>query len=874
MPEQRSTSLSIQADAKTRSVSLAVYAVLAFFLVAASATVVAIFSRSPTSNVRTTDTVSRRNLEIKVKGIGTLESSRNTEIKCQIRGGYGGRGGRSTVTWVIPAGSIVKKGDELVRLDSKVIEETVSLGKTDTNIAKAALAQAEANVAKAKISIASYLEGRFRSQMQTLENQKRIAVRNLDRAKAMLTSSEALYARGFVTKLDVESGKFSVKQAKLELDVKETEIDVLSRLTKTMEIRSLEGQLVASTARLEGRKAGLALEQGKLQLAEQELQRCTIRAPQDGLVIFPSTARWKNAPDVSAGASVHNNQVLLLMPDLSSMQVKVGVHESLIDQVRPGMKVKVSLPDRELESEVASVANVANPVGWWNGNQVQYDVTILLPSQESLNPGKTADIEILAARHEDVLTIPVSALVETAGNHYCWIETSQGIECRTLTIGESDDEFVIALSGLEVGDTVIENPLVSLEEARQLIEPSLLHTIERGHMQITLTEQGTLESANNTKIKCKVRGASTINWVIENGTYVQAGDELVRIENKQIEEYLHERTKFAHLSRDSAIGYRTQADRAEVAISQYLEGQFHTQLLTYQKDIAILQGNLSSARNALDHAKMMAKDEYVPQIELEEKQFAVKQTELTLEAKREEVSVLQEFTKKEELARLQGNWEAAKAAAEGHEEVLRMDEQRVELAQQEMERCIIRADRSGLVVYPKSDHWKDAPDIAQGSTVHNDQVLLLMPDLSKMQVRVGIHESMLKSIRPGMHARVVIPNETLDGKVTSIASVARPVGLWSGNVVKYDAIIELPSSERLKPGMNAEVHIQLEEFKDALRIPACAVFEGEDGPYCWLGPPANPTKRMLNLGPGSDEYLTIQSGLRHGEQVLFRSPSE
>ena len=60
-------------------------------------------------------------------------------------------------------------------------------------------------------------------------------------------------------------------------------------------------------------------------------------------------------------------------------------------------------------------------------------------------------------------------------------------------------------------------------------------------------------------IKCRIRGTSTINWVIENGAEVEVGDELIRLENKLIEDYLYERTKFAHLSLDAAIGFRAEA---------------------------------------------------------------------------------------------------------------------------------------------------------------------------------------------------------------------------------------------------------------------------------------------------------------------------
>lgn len=854
------------ATVSTATKKLVLIAAILFFMLWG---LVALLLSASTSITRETYTVVRGPLDIRLQSSGTLESSKNIEIKCQIRGGYGGRGGRSTVTWVIPSGSVVKEGDELVRFDTKVIEETVSLGKTDTNIATAALARAEADVAKAKIAVDGYLDGQYRSQMQSLSNRRKIALRNLNQAKTMLESSEALFEKGYVTELDVESSGFSVRQAELELNIVETEIDVLSRLTKKMALGTLNGQLEATTARLEGRKAGLALEQGRLDLALEELGRCTVRAPQDGLVIYPSTAKWKNSPDVTEGASVHNNQVLLLMPDLSQMRVKVPIHESMIDQVKPGMPVDLKLTDREIKSVVAKVAEVANPVGWWTGDQVQYDATIELSAEEGLNPGKTAEVDILVAHHDDVLTIPVRALVETDAGHFCWVEVNQEAERRSLVLGDSNDEFVIVESGLSEGQQVILDPTLSIREARELVEPSLVHTASRGDILVTLTEKGTLESSDNMQIKCRVRGASTINWVIENGSRVEAGDVLVRIENKQIEDYLHERTKFAYLSKDSAIGFRADATRAGLAISEYLEGRYRTELLKLERDLAITQAQLRNFQDSLAHAKLMSKYEYITRTELERREFSVANTERQLEAKQAEIEVLKKFTKAEQLATLRGDWEAAKAAANGHEEVLKMDEQRIELAKEEMTRCEIRAERSGLVIYPTSEEWKTTPDIAEGSTVHNDQVLLLMPDLSKMQVKVGIHESVIKSVEVGMKAMVTLPDGTLEGKVSYVASVAKPGGWHNGNVVAYDAIIELPSSENLKPGMSALVRIVTHQQKDVLKIPQSAVVETEAGRFCWVGPPSSARKRKLELGPGNEEYVVVESGLEVGEKVLL-----
>ena len=84
--------------------------------------------------------------------------------------------------------------------------------------------------------------------------------------------------------------------------------------------------------------------------------------------------------------------------------------------------------------------------------------------------------------------------------------------------------------------SVLASAVVLIPGAISTKEPEarLTHTIQRGDLLVSVTEQGTLESFENTEIKCKVRGSNTVTWVIESGTVVKPGDELVRLDTKRI----------------------------------------------------------------------------------------------------------------------------------------------------------------------------------------------------------------------------------------------------------------------------------------------------------------------------------------------------
>lgn len=409
---------------------------------------------------RLTHTITRGDLVVTVTEQGTLESSNNTEIKCKVRG-------FNTVTWVVKVGSVVKKGDELVKLDTKVIEENVSLGKTNVSTALATLERTKADVAKAKIALKAYREGTLISQNDNLAESIRIAEKRLANSKKILQSSENLYTKGFVNSYELQADNFLVTQNELELKVQKNQREVLNKFTKEMQLARLEGDLTANRSKQLSNEAGLEMDKIKLARAEAEFDDCVIVAPKDGLVIYPSAAEWKETPDISEGATVRKDQVLLLMPDLKKMQVKVGIHESVVDNLKVGFEAIVRIGDRKLKSTVSKIANVTKPAGWWTGNVVKYDTIIELPEEDGLKPGMSAEIEIILARHENILKIPVAAVLETEEGTFCWVDSPQGPQKRLLKLGDSNDVFIQVKDGLAEGEDVILNPLAFVEEAQQ-----------------------------------------------------------------------------------------------------------------------------------------------------------------------------------------------------------------------------------------------------------------------------------------------------------------------------------------------------------------------------------------------------------------------
>ena len=74
-----------------------------------------------------------------------------------------------------------------------------------------------------------------------------------------------------------------------------------------------------------------------------------------------------------------------------------------------------------------------------------------------LQPGMTAIVEVRASL-QDVLRVPIQAVVRDGAKSFCYIRTPQGILKREVVPGFENDELVEVTDGIQEGAQVITNP--------------------------------------------------------------------------------------------------------------------------------------------------------------------------------------------------------------------------------------------------------------------------------------------------------------------------------------------------------------------------------------------------------------------------------
>ncbi|HVX15125.1 MAG TPA: hypothetical protein VHC22_28290 [Pirellulales bacterium] len=435
-----------------------------FGAVVAGAAFIGLASRPPVAEEIETATIKRGDVVTTIEVEGSAESTSNLDIKCRVAGG-------STILWIVPDGSLVKAGDELVRFDSSAVEETLSQQTIVVEQARAAQIAAEHELAAARLAVTEYVEGTFVELDETAAVNIATAENNLRLAQQTLASAKRLARRGFITPTQVEPSQFAVSQAELELEVARRAKSVLETYNRPKMTQDLITRRDVAVAQVRATTAEFELAQRRLAHYHEQLEHCVMRAPRGGIAIHandPGRALGA-APQIELGAFVYERQNIFWIPDLSTMQVQALVHESSVLRVRPGQPASVRVRGRDLPAVVRSVANQPVPIRRSHEHLKFFLISAVINAPSpGLRPGETVDLTLLIKYRPDVLRTPLETVVKAEDGAYVWVDGDEGIEPRRVELGELGDAMAEVRGGLEAGDRVVIRPRDHLPEVDSL----------------------------------------------------------------------------------------------------------------------------------------------------------------------------------------------------------------------------------------------------------------------------------------------------------------------------------------------------------------------------------------------------------------------
>ncbi len=352
---------------------------------------------------------------VTVTSTGELRAQNST----QIRGPSGAQRARIfqiQIQKLVPEGTVVKQGDFVAELDRSELETNLKNASDEVRTAQSEYEQAKLDTA-----------------MTLSEARDNLVNLRYAMEEAKLKMEQSAYEAPSVKRqaeIDFEKSEraYEQNQKNYGTKVKQAEAQVMDAGTK------------------------LARARRELESLQELASQFTIRAPQDGMVIY----RRGRGGSLEEGDQISAwDPVVATLPDLSSMESVTYVNEVDIQKIREGRPVEVGLdaaPDKSLSGTVAQVANVGEQRP---GSSAKFfEVVVNIAEQDTtLRPGMTTSNTIVVAERPDVLHLPLEA-VHAQGDSLSYVFKKDGGRAvrQEVTLGLIGEDRAIVERGLTAED--------------------------------------------------------------------------------------------------------------------------------------------------------------------------------------------------------------------------------------------------------------------------------------------------------------------------------------------------------------------------------------------------------------------------------------
>lgn len=338
------------------------------------------------------------------------------------------------VAWIADEGTLLKKGDVIVRFDSTDFDNLLLRGREDRTTASNRLHKAAAEATATRTN---------------LRRDAGLAESELEAAKRFTFDDAEVFSRYARIEAEVDQGLAAKKKSHAEevLVVRDT-------------LAHVERELLS----IEDRKAGMKINQ-----AQQGLRALQVVAPHDGILVL--TRNWRG--DIARiGDVMWRGQPIGEIPELAAMKAEVFVLEADAAGLAVGQKATVrieSRPDITFPGKIQSVDKIARPR--IPRQPVQYfGVTVQIERADAklMKPGTRVRAVLELENQSSAFAIPRQALFEKEGKKLVYRRKGATFEPVEVTIGSSSAGRVVVTKGLAAGDDIaLEDPEEEESEAQR-----------------------------------------------------------------------------------------------------------------------------------------------------------------------------------------------------------------------------------------------------------------------------------------------------------------------------------------------------------------------------------------------------------------------
>ena len=276
---------------------------------------------------------------------------------------------------------------------------------------------------------------------------------------------------------DLINKKFELEDKKINLEQSQYEPPAIIRQAEiALDKVQRDYDQSLKSYKLKVRQARVKMKEAELKLAKnvrkrddilEIMNKFVIKAPKKGMVIY--FKEW-NGKKRKVGSTISPwESMVATLPDLRTMVSKTYVNEIDIRKVKKDQAVKIKVdafPEKEFEGKVVSVANVGEQLP--NSDAKVFEVSIILNESDTiLRPSMTTSNTIMTSTFDDVVYIPIEALLITDSLTFVYKKEGMSFKKQQIETGTSNENEIIVTKGLTKDDII----MLNVPEAKDEKEP-------------------------------------------------------------------------------------------------------------------------------------------------------------------------------------------------------------------------------------------------------------------------------------------------------------------------------------------------------------------------------------------------------------------
>lgn len=257
------------------------------------------------------------------------------------------------------------------------------------------------------------------------------------------------------TAADLLNAKGSYLDAQTDLRKAETDLERYEKLAASGAVsqQTVDDYRFAKA----NAEAKLQAAAGNLQSMESKAAATQLLAPADGII---AKRYYQEGYYAKAGTAIFS------VADISTLKTTIHIPEGQVAGVAVGNEAEITLPAYPQQKLVGRITRIA-PVAEQPSHTFAAEVSV--PNNQGLLAGIYANVKLIGTPKENVLTVPVHAIVMRDDQQTVFVADSEGVvQRRVLTIGYSDAEVAEVLSGLTEQDLIVTEGHNKLREGSRI----------------------------------------------------------------------------------------------------------------------------------------------------------------------------------------------------------------------------------------------------------------------------------------------------------------------------------------------------------------------------------------------------------------------